>query len=356
MSILAIEAAGPGVTLQDGGRRGYLRYGITAAGPMDPLMFATANRALGNPLDATAIEISTGGLSVSAPDGPLGLALVSGGFRAALDGEALPPCCAFTLEPGRTLTVRASSAGSWGYLAVAGRLDVAPVLGSTATHTRSALGGLDGRGLRAGDRIPVVDARQGEGAPQRLLAPWLDRDPSRIRVVLGPQDDYFTQDQIAAFLAGPWTVSPRGDRMACFLDGTPLKHAKGHDIVSDGVAMGAIQVPGNGLPIILMADRQSTGGYPKMATVIGPDLGRLAQAQGGTRIAFQGVSIAEAVAARRAEADALRGDVPREPVLRTDFPAEFLLGLNLVGGVTDGRDAPHRHGERSEALQGAATV
>ncbi len=113
----------------------------------------------------------------------------------------------------------------------------------------------------------------GDGAPQGLIAPWLERDPSVIRVVLGPQDYYFASDQIAAFLERPWMVSPRGDRMACFLDGVPLTHEKGHDIVSDGVAMGAIQVPGNGLPIILMADRQSTGGYPKIATVIGPDLG-----------------------------------------------------------------------------------
>jgi biotin-dependent carboxylase-like uncharacterized protein len=336
VSVLAIEAAGPGVTLQDGGRRGYLRFGITAAGPMDPLMFASANRAVGNPLDATAIEVSTGGLTVTAPEGPLGLALISTGFRATLDGEALPRACALTLEPGRTLTVRAGSTGAWGYLAVAGTFEVAPVLGSTATHTRSGLGGLDGRGLRAGDRLGISQTRPGEGAPQRLLAPWLDRDPARIRVVLGPQDDYFGEDQIAAFLERSWTVSPRGDRMACFLDGTPLTHAKGHDIVSDGVAMGAIQVPGNGLPIVLMADRQSTGGYPKIATVIGPDLGRLAQALGGTAITFAAVSLAEAVAARRAEAEALRGEVPREPVLRTDFPAEFLLGLNLVGGVTDG--------------------
>jgi allophanate hydrolase subunit 2 len=155
--------------------------------------------------------------------------------------------------------------------------------------------------------------------------------------VLGPQDDYFAADQVAAFLAGPWTVSPRGDRMACFLDGTPLTHAKGHDIVSDGVAMGAIQVPGNGLPIVLMADRQSTGGYPKIATVIGPDLGRLAQVRGGTRLSFRRVSVAEAVAARRAEREFLREPVPREPVVRTDFASDFLLGLNLVGGVTDGR-------------------
>jgi biotin-dependent carboxylase-like uncharacterized protein len=337
MTALVVEAAGPGITLQDGGRHGYLRYGITAAGPMDPLMHATANRAVGNPLDATAIEVSTGGLTVTAERGAVGIAMVSRSFRIALDGAALPDAVAVTLEPGQTLTVRAGASGAWGYLAVRGRIDVAPGLGSTATHTRSGLGGLNGRGLAAGDRLPVAEARPGEVSPHRLIALWLDRDPREIRVVLGPQDDYFAPDQIAAFLAGPWTVSPRGDRMACFLDGTPLKHAKGHDIVSDGVAMGAIQVPGNGLPIILMADRQSTGGYPKIATVIGPDLGRLAQAQGGTLLSFRSVTVAEAVAARRAERDTLREPVPREPVVRTDLASDFLLGLNLVDGVTDGR-------------------
>ena len=337
MPALVIDGAGAGSTLQDGGRHGYLRYGITAAGPMDPSMHATANRAVDNPLNATAIEISTGGIALSVADGPLGLAIVTAGFRVALDGEALPASVALTLMPGQTLSVRAGGTGAWGYLAVQGRIDVAPVLGSAATHTRSGLGGLDGRGLAPGDRLSVAEARSGPDAPHRLLPHWLDRDPEKIRVVLGPQEDFFDGDQIAAFLAGPWTVSPRGDRMACFVDGTPLRHAKGHDIVSDGVAMGAIQVPGNGLPIILMADRQSTGGYPKIATVIGADHGRLAQAQGGTRIAFEAVTIATAVAARRADADVLRGPVPREPVVRTEFASDFLLGLNLVGGVTDGR-------------------
>lgn len=337
MTALVIEGAGPGVTLQDGGRHGYLRYGITAAGPMDPLMAATANRAAGNPLDATLLEISTGGVTLSAEGGAVGIALIAPGFRIALDGAMMPGTVAMSLEPGRTLSVRAGAAGSWGYLAVSGRIAVTPILGSTATHTRSGLGGLDGRGLAAGDRLPVSVGRPADSAPQRLVAPWLERDGSAIRVVLGPQDDYFLDDQIAAFLAGPWTVSPRGDRMACFLDGTPLKHAKGHDIVSDGVAMGAIQVPGNGLPIVLMADRQSTGGYPKIATVIGPDLGRLAQMRGGTRIRFRRVTVAEAVAARRAERDALREPVAREPVVRTDFASDFLLGLNLVSGVADGR-------------------
>lgn len=337
MTALVVEAAGPGITLQDGGRHGYLRYGITAAGPMDPLMHATANRAAGNPLDATAVEISTGGVTLAAEGGAVGIAVAAPGFRIALDGAALPDAVALTLEPGQPLVVRAGETGAWGYCAVSGRIAVAPVLGSTATHTRSGLGGLDGRGLAVGDRLSVAEVRLGDAVPHRLVAPWLDRDPRVIRVVLGPQDDFFAPDQIAAFLAGPWTVSPRGDRMACFLDGTPLKHAKGHDIVSDGVAMGAIQVPGNGLPIVLMADRQSTGGYPKIATVIGPDLGRLAQVRGGAQIAFRQVTVDEAVAARRAERDRLREPVAREPVVRADFTSDFLLGLNLVGGFTDGR-------------------
>lgn len=334
---LAILAAGPSVTLQDAGRHGYLRYGITSAGPMDALAFDTANRAAGNPPGATAIEVSAGGITVAAEGGPLGLVLASTGFRIALDGQALPAAVALTLEPGRTLAVRAGSAGAWCYLAVCGRIAVAPVLGSTATHTRSGLGGLDGRALAAGDSLAIDAARAGAGDPQALVAPWLDRPADTIRVVLGPQDDAFAADQIAAFLDGPWTVAGRGDRMACFLDGPRLTHARGHDIVSDGIAMGAIQVPGEGLPIVLMADRQSTGGYPKIATVIGPDLGRLAQAQAGTRLRFAAVSIADAVAARRAEAACLAPEIRVEPVVRTAFPSELLLGLNLVDGVVDAR-------------------
>ena len=124
--------------------------------------------------------------------------------------------------------------------------------------------------------------------------------------------------------------------MACFLEGRPLRHAKGHDIVSDGVAQGAIQVPGDGLPIVLMADRQPTGGYPKIATVIGPDLGKLAQAQAGTRLRFASVSVEEAVAARRDEAAALAAAIRLEPLTRTAFSSEFLLERNLIGGVVGG--------------------
>ncbi|WP_336486721.1 biotin-dependent carboxyltransferase family protein [Methylobacterium nigriterrae] len=330
---LRLLSAGGGVTLQDGGRRGYMRYGITPAGPMDRLAHATANRALGNPLGSTAIEIGLGGLSATAEEAPVDVALAGGAFRIDCDGRPLPPAVALTLRPGMTLTIRAGRAGAWCTLAVAGRIDVPPALGSTATHTRSGMGGLGGRALAAGDGLAVADARAFLGEAAALVAPWLERPPDMIRVVPGPQEDAFAPSEIDAFLSRDWSVTAMGDRMACFLDGEPLRHARGHDIVSDGIAMGAIQVPGEGLPVVLMADRQPTGGYPKIATVIGADLGRLAQAQGGTRLRFRAVSVEEAVAARRAEAASLEAPVALEPVIRTDFSSEFLLGRNLIGGV-----------------------
>jgi biotin-dependent carboxylase-like uncharacterized protein len=331
-AILRILSAGPGTTLQDAGRHGYLRFGVTAAGPMDSLAHATANLAVGNQAGATALEVSVGGIAVTAESAPLCVAVAGGEFSLSLDGRPLPPAVVLTLDEGAMLKIRAGGKGSWCYLAIAGQLDVPKMLGSHATHTRTGFGGVNGRAIVAGDRLGI--ARSGSSAPaSTIVAPWLDRRFDTLRVVLGPQHDYFADDQIAAFLAGPWTVSAKGDRMACFLDGPPLTHARGYNIVSDGIALGAIQVPGDGRPIVLMADRQSTGGYPKIATVIGPDLGRLAQARPGTTFRLEAVSIAQAVVARREEAALLARGIVVEPLVRTHLSSEFLLGLNLIDGV-----------------------
>ncbi len=334
---LRIISAGPGATLQDAGRHGYLRYGITAAGPMDALAHATANLALGNAPGATAIEVSIGGIELAAESLPVTIAVAGGEFAISLDDRPLPAGgVVATLEPGAVLKVRAGQSGAWCYLAVAGEFMLPQVLGSHATHARTGVGGIDGRAIRAGDRLPIEVTRRSALPLGRIVAPWLDRPPGIVRVVLGPQDDFFDQQQIEAFRDGPWTVSPRADRMAFYLDGPTLTHACGYNIVSDGIAMGAIQVPGNGRPIVLMADRQSTGGYPKIATVIGPDLGRLAQTRGGTPFRFEIVSVEEAVAARRAEAASLAEGVVVEALLRSEFSPEFLLGLNLIDGVVAG--------------------
>ena len=332
-AILRVLSAGPGVTLQDAGRHGYLRYGVTAAGPMDSLAYGAANLAVGNPAGATALEVSVGGIDVTAESGSFSVAVAGGEFEVSLDGRPLPPAAVLNLDEGAVLKIRAGRSGSWCYLSVAGRFVLPKVLGSHATHTRTGFGGVEGRAIIAGDRLGIERSRSAERSMGAIVAPWLDRPLNTIRVILGPQHDYFADDQIAAFLAGPWSVSARGDRMAYFLEGPRLRHARGYNIVSDGIAMGAIQVPGDGCPIVLMADRQSTGGYPKIATIIGPDLGRLAQARPGTRFRFEAVSIAQAVAARREEAALLARGIVVEPLVRAHFTSEFLLGLNLIDGV-----------------------
>ncbi|MCX7355058.1 MAG: biotin-dependent carboxyltransferase family protein [Alphaproteobacteria bacterium] len=336
MTSLKILTAGPGVTLQDHGRDGYLRYGVTAAGAMDRLAHAAANLALDNEAGAVAIEISLGGIEVAAEGGALSLAVAGGGFEVLLDGVKLPGWVRLELAPGSKLTIRAGVGGAWTYLAVAGQIDLPPFLNSLSTHTRSALGGLEGRGLAAGDILPIAGAKAQAGAPERLLTPWLQRPTDVIRAVLGPQDDYFSEDQIEVFRQGPWTVSPRSDRMAFRLDGPRLTHARGFHIISDGIAMGSIQVPGDGQPLALMADRQSTGGYPKIATIIAPDVGRLAQLRPNQAFRFKTVSVDDAVAARRADAEALAAPMETEPVIRREFPSEFLLSVNLIGGATAG--------------------
>jgi len=336
--VLRVIAAGPGVTLQDGGRWGYLRYGVTAAGPMDPLAFATANRAVGRGHDAPAIEVSLGGVELAVAGGEVSVGVVGGSFRVVAGDREFRSPAIVRLTPHSGLTIRAGAAGAWCYVAVAGDLAVAATLGSVATHMRSGIGGLQGRAFAPGDRIAVTSPQALAPAFGGIAAPWLDRGSGPIRVVLGPQDDYFSDDQIDRFLLGPWTLSSRSDRMAYLLDGTPITHTKGFNIVSDGVAMGAIQIPGSGKPMVLMADRQPTGGYPKIANVIGVDLGRLAQVRPGDRLSFQAVNVEEAVRLRRDEAAALALPIVFEPLARPDLPSEFLLATNLVGGVSAGDD------------------
>ena len=334
---LTIIAAGPGVTLQDAGRHGYLRYGVTAAGPMDRLAMATANLAVGQPEGATAIEVSLGGIELTAEDGTPTVAVAGGNFDIALDGQRLPPAVRLSLAPGARLRVRAGADGAWCYVAIGGRIDIASMLGSNATHTRSSLGGIDGRALAAGDMLPVRDLRACDGATATLTTPWLARRDDPIREILGPQDDYFSRTQIETFCREPWVVSHRSDRMAYFLDGPPIAPANGLNVVSDGIVMGAIQVLGDGRPMVLMADRQVTGGYPKIATVIEPDLGRLAQLRPGTPVRFAVTTIDDAVAARRAERAMLQAPIEATPLVRAPN-AELLLGSNLISGVSGGTD------------------
>jgi biotin-dependent carboxylase-like uncharacterized protein len=343
---LRVLRAGTGATIQDGGRHGYLRYGVSPAGPMDWVAFRTANCALGNDR-AAAIEVSVGGLEVICEVARLALAFAGGAFVWRRDGMLLPKAARLLLEPGETLAARAGDSGAFAYLAVEGGFETPVTMGSRATHTRSAMGGIEGRMLRAGDVLPAASTRTLDGAnfEATIDAPWLAREPDPFRVVLGPQDDCFTAATLSAFFEGQFTLTPLADRMAYRFDGPEIAHAGGYDIVSDAIALGAIQIAGDKKPLILMADRQPTGGYPKLGHVVRADIGRLAQMRPGETCGFRAVSVAEARAALLRSEGEIATTQQRLRPLRRELTSERLFEANLIGGVVDPLDGERTEGE-----------
>lgn len=333
---ITVESTGPGSTIQDGGRFGYLRFGVTAAGPMDWAAFRTANLVLGNEAEAAAIEVGPGGLVLSV-DEDMSIAFAGGAFAWTRDRQTLPPAARILLRPGEKLRARSGDWGAFAYCAVPGGIDVPPVLDSRATHTRSALGGLDGRGLQAGDQLPTA------GPSRELDDVGIDtscfgRSSDPIRVVLGPQDDYFSDLTIEAFQQAAYKVTAAADRMAYKFEGPKLNHTKDFNIVSDGIALGAIQVAGDGQPMVLMADRQPTGGYAKIAHVCHADIGRVAQMRPGDTCRFQAVSVEEARRALLDLEDLVPARTKRLAPLRRTPTIDRLLQSNLIGGVVSGQE------------------
>jgi biotin-dependent carboxylase-like uncharacterized protein len=319
-------------SLQDCGRRGFLRFGLSASGPMDPLAFAAANRLVGNPADAAALELGLAAASLRVEGGAVHLALAGAPSGLRLDGEPLAAHRSFVLREGSALTVERPREGVFAYLAAAGGFPVRSVMGSRALHQRAALGGLDGRPCREGDRLPLAAPASYE-ADHSLDPIPLERE-APIRVVLGPQDDLFSQAGLATFLAETFTVSNRADRMGYQLDGPEIAHgAGGFNIVSDATVSGSVQVPGSGRPIVLLADRQTTGGYPKIASVISADLRRIAQRRPGEPVRFAAVDLATATRlAREAAARIAALGTRLRPV---EGEAERLMAANLAGAAVD---------------------
>jgi 5-oxoprolinase (ATP-hydrolysing) subunit C len=337
MACLRVLHAGVGVTIQDRGRYGYLRYGVTPAGPMDWAAFNTANLALGNGDRAAAIEISVGGLNVVCGGVPLWIAYAGGDFIWHRDGEPLPRAARLCLEPGAPLTVRAGESGAFTYLAVDGGFATPVTMGSRATHTRSGIGGIDGRMLKEGDVLPTASKAEeyAENFEAAIDAPWLVRQLGPLRVVLGPQNDYFTKEALSLFFASEFILTAMADRMAYRFDGPEIYSARGYDIVSDGVTLGAIQFPGDKRPLVLMADRQPTGGHPKLGTVARADIGRLAQMRPGETCRFTVVSAEEARAAFLQLEEEIAGTVSRLHPLRQKLTSQSLFEANLIDGVFD---------------------
>lgn len=327
-----VLSAGPMLTVQDDGRHGLRHFGVSTAGPMDSPALALANALCGNPKSAAALEFAALGGSFSAAR-PLRFAVTGGNCDIRVDERRIAPGESHRLSPGEVLKVGALEGAVWGYVAFAGGITVPPVLGSRATHLRSGLGGLEGRCLRAGDILPLGED---EASGQRLRHEThaSSRADSPIRIVLGPQDDYFDPEVIARLTGTEFTVTPRRDRMAMILDGAELPAARGHDIVSDATVPGSIQVPGSRQPMVLMAESQTTGGYPKIATVITADLPRLAQSLTGARLRFSVVSRDEGEEAWLAHAKALRATLAGLRPKPEGLPgSEYLLSCNLISGV-----------------------
>lgn len=291
--------------MQDLGRPGHLRVGIPPSGPVDADAFVLANRLVGNPDGAAALECTLLGPRLEFTDARL-VAVTGADMTPTLNGAPLPVWTAVPVGPGDVLRLAGARSGVRAYVAVAGGIDTPPRLGSRATYVRGRLGGLEGRPLRRGDRLPLGPPG---GPPRWRLGgpPPAYGDEVRVRAVLGPQADRFTERGIASFLEGPYEMLPASDRMGARLQGPRIEHADGHDIVSDGVPLGGVQVVGDGQPIVLLVDRQSTGGYTKIATVCSFDVARIAQLRPGQRLRFEAVTVEQAHALRRAHRERLAG-------------------------------------------------
>jgi biotin-dependent carboxylase-like uncharacterized protein len=334
MTRLLVERCGPSSSVQDGGRTGWQRFGLSTSGALDPLALATANALVGNAPAAPALELLQYGIRLRALDGDARLALAGADFPLTIGDRPVPGHTSFVLGAGEVLEIGHSSAGVCAAVAIEGGLAVPLALGSASFHARAEVGNLDGRPLMPGDQLPVGRAAS---ARAELAAPALSvGSEAPIHVVLGPQSDYFSDATIAAFLAASFTVTADCDRMGYRLSGPVVMAREASSIISDGVVSGSIQVPGSGQPIVLLADRQTTGGYPKIATVITPDLRLIANRRPGERISFVAVSIEEA----QRLFSAWRAELANIP-LRLRPARERLDSLhehNLAGGAVSAAD------------------
>lgn len=304
-----LKVIDPGLfaSIQDAGRFGFRRFGVPWSGVLNPEAAQLANALAGNPHDLAVLEYFQNGLTLQLTHGEARLAVVgdcllnlqrAGQHRIFRSGRSV------TLQEGDTLHVGRIHSGKVGYVAVNGGFDLTPVMGSCSTYLRAGFGGLQGDLLRAGSVLPVaagVDAGVNRHLPRvSRAADYAEssgdaRPPRLIRLIMGPQDDYFTEAARAILCSEVFRISHDSDRMGCRLVGPHLEHDpdKGAEIISDGLVPGALQVPGSGAPIVLLADGPTVGGYPKIATVISADLPALATMMPGEELCFAAVTVEE---------------------------------------------------------------
>lgn len=306
MSSVRVIRGGMLTTIQDSGRWGYQSRGVPVAGPMDPVSHRLANALVGNDRGAATLEVTLLGPELEFEDERV-VAVTGADFEITLDGKPVLAGAPFMVSAESHLRFGPRRRGARAYLAIRGGVAVPPVLGSRATHLISGMGGFGGRALKAGDRLPlgVAEVTRPTAAPlgDRLVP--LPAHPARLRVLPGPQAEAFAAEAFSALQSAPYAVGQQSDRMGFRLEGPRLAHARGADIISDATPLGVLQVPASGQPILLMADRQTTGGYPKIATVISADLAVAGQLGPGDTIVFSVCDPHEAMAALIAQERAL---------------------------------------------------
>ncbi len=302
MDVFEVVRPGLLTTVQDLGRVGYQKYGVPTSGAMDRTALRAANLLLDNEEGFAGLEATAEGPTLRALL-DLVVAIVGADMQPLVDGKPVECGTAIGIRSGQILELQRARRGLRAYLAIAGGIDVPVMLGSRSTCLPAAFGGIQGRALREGDLLSVGCAGRQPMAlsGRRLPSGWVEPtgDVLSLRVVLGPQEDWFTPEGIRTFLSGSYRLTPQMDRMGARLQGPPIAHRSGADIISDSTPLGAVQVPPDGQPMILLADRQTTGGYTKIAVIVQEDIFRLGQATPGRVVRFRQISVPEACAALR---------------------------------------------------------
>ena len=306
---MSITVLNPGLltTVQDQGRIGYQQFGVSVSGVMDPRSASLANILVGNDEKEAVLECTMMGPHLQFNQANC-IAITGGDLMPTLDGKPIPNYTAVKVEAGQVLKFTMPKTGCRAFIAFAGGLDIPEVMGSRSTYMKAKIGGVEGRKLAKDDvigfRAPKAELKNMNF--RSMASEFVPRKEYTVRVVLGPQDDYFTDAGIQTFLSEVYSVTAEFDRMGCRLEGAVIQHKEGGDIISDGIAFGAIQVPSSGQPIIMLGDRQTTGGYTKIANVISADFRILAQLKQGDKVRFEKVSVKAAQAALLTQRAALK--------------------------------------------------
>jgi biotin-dependent carboxylase-like uncharacterized protein len=283
--MIRVRSPGPLTCVQDLGRPGLAHLGVPTAGAVDRRAFGLANRLVGNPTGAAALEVTLAGPELEWEVGGW-VALTGGRVEALLDGRPVPMDVAVRVEAGQLLAVGTVTSGLRAYLAVRGGIDVPEVLGSRSTDTLSGIGPPP---LASGTRLPVGDLAEGDPFLQVAPTPAPEEEPV-LAALRGPRDDLFTPQALDTLIGTAWTVSADSDRIGIRLEGPALERRRRVELASEGMVEGSLQVPPDGQPILFLANHPTTGGYPVVAVVAGRDLPLAAQARPGTRLRFRFVS------------------------------------------------------------------